>query len=118
MIEMNQQGNYHGRHFTTYVEEVKQLIRQGELVAAERLLLELVEATEGEAAAEGLGVAPWYFHELAKIYRRRKEYGAECSILERYANNPHAPGMMPEKLASRLEKARELLKLFNKHTSI
>ena len=106
---MNLPGSYQGRHFTTYVEEVKQLNRDREWVAAEQLLLKLVEATEVKASANGWGVAPWYFHELAKIYRRRKDLAAECAILERYANNPHAPGVRPKQLAIRLEKVRALL---------
>lgn len=106
---MNQPGNYQGRHFTTYVEDVKRLKRDGKWEAAEQLLLKLVEATEDEALADGMGVAHWYFNELAKIYRRWKDYRAECAILELYANNPHAAGVRPEHLAIRLEKARALL---------
>ena len=43
-----------------WVNEVKRLRRAGRDEDAERLLLDLVEATEAEAAAEGFGVAPCY----------------------------------------------------------
>ena len=52
-------GYYNGRHYTTYVEEVKILKREQRLEEVERLLLELVKATEEENNIEVFGVAPW-----------------------------------------------------------
>ena len=74
----------------------------------------MVAETEAEARANGprWGVAPWYYEQLAIIYRKEKQYGDEVAILERYASQPKAPGVGPEKLAKRLEKA---LKLLEKH---
>jgi hypothetical protein len=46
-------GIVRGKHFTSYVEEVKELRRHGDDQSAERLLLESVDATEAEAAANG-----------------------------------------------------------------
>jgi len=54
-------------------------------------------------------VAPWFYEQLAIIYRKQKRYAEEVSILERYASQPKAPGVSPKKLAERLIKARELL---------
>jgi hypothetical protein len=62
-------GYYDGRHFTTYVSDVKNLKKSGELEKAEKLLLELVEATEAQSAAEESGVAPRYYEELAVCRR-------------------------------------------------
>ena len=90
------------------MDEVKQLRRDDRDDTAEKLLLELVQATEDEAAALGAGVAPWYYEQLAIIYRTRKNPDAEVGILERYANQPPAPGAGAEKLAQRLAKARTL----------
>jgi len=39
-------GYYNGRHFTTYVSDVNNLKKSGKVEEAERLLLELVKATE------------------------------------------------------------------------
>ena len=75
---------------------------------AERLLLELVDATEEESRLRGTGVAPWYYEQLAIIYRKRKDPSAEVAILERYARQPPAPGAGAAKLAERLAKARAL----------
>jgi pimeloyl-ACP methyl ester carboxylesterase len=46
---------------------------------------------------------------LAIIHRKRKDYQNEVAILERFANQKHAPGVKPQKLLERLEKARTLL---------
>ncbi|MEJ5240072.1 MAG: hypothetical protein WHS87_02630 [Anaerolineales bacterium] len=102
-------GYYNGRHFTTYVNEVESLKRQGKIEEAEKLLLELVAATEAEDKVDNRGVAPWYYEELAKIYRKQKEYAKEVSILERFAAQRHSPGATPPKLKERLVKARALL---------
>jgi hypothetical protein len=99
-------GQVRGRHYTDYVSDVRALRRNGNDVAAEQLLLELVQATETESQALGCGVAPWYYEQLAIIYRKRNDQDAEIAILERYAAKPHAPGAGSAKLTERLEKAR------------
>jgi len=102
-------GMVRGRHYTTYAEEVKILRRHGHEDDAEPLLLELVDAIEAEARAQGLGVAPWYYEQLAILYRKHREAAAEVAILERFAAQPHAPGASPPKLFARLEAARQRL---------
>jgi hypothetical protein len=103
---MNERGFVDGRHYTTYVEDVRTLKRGNQLDAAIALLLKLVEATEAEAAANGWGVAPWYYEQLAIIYAKTKQVAAEVRILERYAAQQKAPGVGPLVLAERLAKAR------------
>jgi hypothetical protein len=102
-------GYLNGRPYTSYVEEVKQLKRAGNVEGAERLLLAIIEVVETEARIKGWGVAPWYYEELAKLYRQRKDYRAEVAILQRYASQPHAPGVVPQQLLERLDKAKALL---------
>jgi len=101
-------GYYQGRHFTTFVEDVESLKRGAKTEELETLLLHLVEATEAESRKDGQGVAPWYYEELAMLYRGQKKYGSEVSILERFARQKHAPGVTPPKLMERLERARVL----------
>lgn len=101
-------GYVRGRHFTEYVEEVRALKRRGEIQGAETLLLELVEATESESAYDGYGVAPWYYGELAKVYRSQRDPQKEVAILERFAAQKHHAGVRPRQLLQRLEKARSL----------
>jgi hypothetical protein len=74
-----------GRHYSSHVAEVKALKRAGDSDGAAALLLLLVEAIEREAAIPLAGhdcAAPWYFEELAKIYRRSgQERQAELIML-------------------------------------
>ena len=88
------------------VEEVKQLKRDDSLDRAETLLLAEVSRQEAHAGATGLGVAPWYYDQLAIIYSKQHRYRDEISILERYAGQPKAPGAMPAQLLARLEKVK------------
>lgn len=102
----SQSGFVRGKHFTSYVPDVTELRRRGDDETAERLLLELVDATESESKSDGLGVAPWYYQQLAILYKKRGEPGNEMAILERYAKQKHAPGAVPAQLLARLENAR------------
>jgi len=99
-------GLVRGRHYTSYVEEVKELRRAGHEKDAQMLLRELVDATEAEDATERWGVAPWYYEQLAISYRKSGDVRGEIEILERFARQQHAGGVMPPKLLERLEKAR------------
>jgi hypothetical protein len=99
-------GMLRDKHYSSFVEEVKVLRRHGHDDSAEKLLLELVSAIEAEASEGRLGVAPWYYEQLAIIYRKRRDGAAEVAILERYAAAPPAAGSGREKLLQRLEKAR------------
>ncbi len=105
---MGRLGFYKGRHYTEYVEKVKSLKRAGDLDKAEKLLLGLVDAVEKESRAEGYSVAPWYYEQLAIIYRKRRDYKAEVTILERYAKKTHDLGVARLKLMKRLEKVRKM----------
>jgi hypothetical protein len=102
-------GYYDGRHFTTYVRYFESLKKSDKFTELENLLLELVKATEAESAVDGTGVAPAYYSELAILYRKQKEYSKEISILERFAKQKHARGVMPAKLLERLDKVKKLV---------
>ena len=109
MASAEKPGFYRGLHYTEYVDEVKALKRQGETERVEALLRSLVEATEAESQTEGYGVAPWYYEELAKLYRKQRNHRSECTILERFARQKHAPGVTPPKLLERLKKVQAAL---------
>ena len=99
-------GMYAGRHYTEYVELVKQLKRDNDLDAAEKLLLHLLKAVEEEAAAEKHTPAPWYYEQLEIVYRKQKRYEDEISVIGRHRTQLRLFGFdaEPEELA-RLEKA-------------
>ena len=75
-----------GRHYTDLVEPIKQLKREDKLDKAIILLEAAIEATEREAAVagRGWGVAPWYYEQLAMIYRWQGKPEKEKEILERH----------------------------------
>lgn len=75
------------------------------------LLLNLIDATEAESRESGgpSGVAPWYYEQLAIIYRKVKRYSDEVVVLERYEGETKAPGVGPQRLAERLTRAKEIL---------
>lgn len=102
-------GYYGGRHFTTYVRDFETLKKNSNLSELENLLIELVKATEAESVEGNMGVAPAYYSELAILYRKQKEYAKEISILERFAKQKHAPGVMSVKLLERLDKVKKLV---------
>ncbi len=103
-------GFVEGKHYTDHVERVEQLKRKGQHSKAIKLLQKLVTATEAESKdSEGPScVAPWYYEQLAIIFRKEKRYGDEVAILERYEGQPKAPGESPAKLAKRLKRAKSL----------
>lgn len=123
-------GFYKDRHYTEWVATVQQLKREARLDEAEQLLFALVQAAErenrptgiriphpGEDPAltralsnAGLGVPPWYYGQLAIIYRQRKDYRREVVVLERFMAQPDPHGTVHrERLALRLQKAQALL---------
>lgn len=107
---------HHGETGATYdfVERINQYKREQRYEEALSLLAECVESWEAgsaqEVAAGGPGgVAPWYYEQMAIIYRKEKRYADEVEILKRYAAQKKAPGNGPKVLAERLKKARLLL---------
>ena len=100
-------GNVRGRHYTDWVETVKDLKRLGHNEQARDLLLELCSGVEAEGEATGLSIPPWYFEQAAIVYRKLKDPLGEVAVLERYLNNPLATN---DTLEQRLEKARAKLK--------
>jgi len=101
-------GYFKGRHFTTWVRDVKILKKNKDYLGLENLLMNLVYATEEESEINGFGVAPYYYNELAILYRKQKKYSKEVSILERFSSQKHGPGVMSLKLFDRLIKAKTL----------
>ena len=102
-------GLYAGRHYTEYVELVKQFKRDGDLDAAEKLLLHLLTAVEKESEADRATPAPWYYEQLAIVYRKQKRFEDEIGVIGRHRERLQALGfdIEAEELA-RLNKATAL----------
>jgi hypothetical protein len=101
-------GYINGRHFVTYVNDVKEIKKVGNLDDAEKLLLRIIVVMEKLSKENNEGVGPWYYEELAKIYRKRREYDKEVTILKRFSHQKQARGAGPKKLLDRLDKANTL----------
>lgn len=109
-----------GRHFSSFVSNVRLLKKLGKTKQLEILLNRLIDAIEAGDNISHYGVAPWYYEELAKLYRRNKDYAKEVEILERFSNHRHAHGSKPAILELRYKRAKELLirnQIFNKEKS-
>ena len=107
-------------HYTDAVPELKGLIskakdfyrynaKQNEISVLELndLLLWCIEQTEEESSKEGLGVAPYYYEELANLNKLKGRTDLEIEVLERFAQQKHAPGVKPPRLLERLQKLKD-----------
>lgn len=77
-----------GRHYSAHAPTVKAMRKAGNDDEAAGLLLRLIEAVEREAAiplAGGYGVPPWYFDQLAIIYRKAGKKAEAELLMQRYA---------------------------------
>lgn len=92
-------GEVDGKHYTTHAPDVKALLKAGDLAAAERLLLRLIEAVEAEGRLGGVHwtLPPWYHGRLASLYKKFKRPEDERAIMERYraqfAGKSHQPSI-------------------------
>jgi hypothetical protein len=93
------------RRISTLVESVKLAKRDGRLIDAEAELLQELDRQEAQARANGCGVAPWYYEQLAVIYAKERRFADEIEVLRRYDQQPKAPGATPAHLKERLNKA-------------
>lgn len=83
-LEDNKPGNYKGKHYTEYRNSILEMKRANENTEAIDLLLNLADAVEAESKAQKCGPAPWYYEQLAILYRKEKQHDNEVGILERY----------------------------------
>jgi len=111
----NKAGYIDGRHYTEYAEDIKELKRQNKFKEAESLLLKIIEVLKAEAKIEGPHwfIAPWYFEQLAIIYRKQGLIKKETEILEHFLKLNKMKGDGDTKLEVRYRKAKELLKKQN-----
>ena len=85
-------GYLGGRHYTSYVDRVKQLKRDRRLDEAIRLLWQLFRRAEAEATKSRGGqaghIAPWYTEQLAICYRKTRRPDLELDALDAYDHSP------------------------------
>ena len=101
-------GYFQNKHYTEYVEIVKDLKRANEYEKAEKLLLILVKAVEAESKANKCVPATWYYEQLAIIYRKQELYDKEIVILEQHIKGNKWLKNEPTDFIKRLNKVKEL----------
>lgn len=100
---MDNTGYLNGKHYSDYVDEIKKLKREEKYENAIELLFKIIEIIEIESKQENIGVAPWYYEQLAIIFNKQNKIDEEIKILERFKIQLHAPGSKPKKLIERLK---------------
>jgi len=112
----NKAGYIDGKHYTEYVDDIKEFKRQNKLQDAENILLKIIKALKAEAKAEAKAegphwfLAPWYFKQLAIIYRKQKRIEKERYILEQYLYLNKIDGKGETPLEVRYRKVKEMIK--------
>jgi hypothetical protein len=106
---MPEPGVVDGRHYTEWVDAVRDLRRDGDDAAAPKLLDKLMRATSQETAATGLPPAPWYFEQAAIIHRKAQDPDGEVAVLKRFLAAMPAGFDVPPQIPNRLHKAEALV---------
>ena len=96
-------GHVHGQHYSTFAPEVSLLLKLKKFGAAETLLQELIEASETEARLTGMGVASWYYEQLADVYCAQGDASAAVAILTRFRRQRGTPSDLRRPLLIRLK---------------
>lgn len=94
-------------HYTEYIEEIKSLKRLNKNSEAISLLKKTVSMIEEEVKKNKKEIpAPWYYEQLAIVYRKEKEYENEIEILEKYLQYPNAVSTYIPKFKERIKKVQ------------
>lgn len=91
------------------LENLPALKRAGRYKEAITILLQEIEAQEKERQIHQWGVAPGWYHQLAVIYRKQKDYYNELNILKRYLRQAKTYGITDDRMVERLEKTKAFL---------
>jgi len=95
---MSDEATINGKSIMTYAGIAFKLEKDGMIHEAEILFQKIITAMEEYSLATGDGVAPAYYAELAKIYRKNKQKELLDNILFRYLTQVKACGNSPRTL--------------------
>jgi len=93
--------------YEDFEDLIKGLKKNGHLDEAAEALTGKVEEEETESRKTGEGVAPGYYDQLAKVYRKLKNREAETETLKRYLSQIKAIGSSPAAIYARYLKVNE-----------
>ena len=75
----------------------KECIASGKYQDAEIILIRIIEINEDNSILSGEGVAPAYYLELAKLYKKMKEHEKDEIVLHGFLVQIKARGQTPKK---------------------
>ena len=87
-MKRQQPGYYLGKHYTAYIQQMRDLKKEEKHSQLETLLINLIAATESEAYHQQCLAAPAYYEELAILYRKLHRDADERAVLERFFHLP------------------------------
>lgn len=107
-----------GRHYSAWIEPVKQLKRDNRLDEALALLLECVDVAEHTHLRNGEPPSAWWTKQAAIVYRKQRDHDGEITIVQRWVDATERAGhTVPEmdELRQRIHKARTLREKHRQH---
>ncbi len=108
-IDSYELGYVDGMHHTDYDGHVESLIQEHRHSEAIELLTRLVAAAEAESRASYELVRPWYYKQLAVLFRKQGNIQEEIEILSRFEEHRKAVGAPPGHLTERLTTAQAIM---------
>jgi hypothetical protein len=97
------------RSLASVQDEIRALKSIGNWEEAERQLVQYIAIMEADVRTRPVLVIPWFYEQLAMLYRRRKVYQKEVALLEHFLQLPHERNATTQRLLERLPKAQALL---------
>ncbi len=105
LLKTNKSGSAHLPNPAELIKEIKAMKEQQKFDQLERLLIHCITTSE---EATSFGASPWYYEQLADIYREQKAHKKEVIVLEKYLRKSKAPNHNRASLYKRLDEARAL----------
>lgn len=85
-------------NYYEFSDKINELKRSEQFQELESALIRIIEICEKESHAKGDSVAPAYYFELSKLYKKLKQSDKEISILKRYLIQIKAGGKTPREI--------------------
>lgn len=86
------------KNYYCYNDVLKSCISNKEYKNAENILIKIIDIIENNSKHNGEGVAPGYYLDLSKIYKKTKRINEEIEILKRFCIQIKSRGQVPKKL--------------------
>ncbi len=105
ILKVSQSMSAHIPNPAELIKEIKIMKEQQMYPQLEKLLVHCITTSE---EATIFGASPWYYEQLADIYREQQKHKKEVMVLEQYLKKSKAPNHNRANLYKRLDEARTL----------